>query len=85
MTKKKVKPITAEEFDEMFDRGEEDVMQYMDLSSIKRHYPMQRITIDFPKETLELLDVEAAKIGVTRTSLIKVWIADCLVKQRAKK
>ncbi|MDP1573818.1 MAG: CopG family transcriptional regulator [Coxiellaceae bacterium] len=85
MSKKKIKKITGEELDELFDRGEEDIMQYMDLSTIKMHYPMQRITIDFPKETLEMLDVEAAKIGVTRTSLIKVWIADCLAKQRAKK
>ena len=72
---KKKKKITAKEFDDKFDRGE-DVMEYMDLSTIKINHPIQRINVDIPKEMLQKVDIEAAKIGVPRTSLIKMWIAE---------
>lgn len=72
---KKKKTITAKEFDEKFDRGE-DVMEYMDLSTLKLNHPIQRINVDIPKEMLQKVDTEAARIGVPRTSLIKMWIAE---------
>ncbi|MDX2346176.1 MAG: hypothetical protein QNK11_04825 [Legionella sp.] len=40
----------------------------------------QRISIDFPKKVIEGIDLEAAKIGVTGTSLIKIWVAEHLTK-----
>ncbi len=67
--------ITAKEFDEKFDRGE-SVMEYMDLSTLKLNQPIQRINVDIPKEMLQKVDTEAARIGVPRTSLIKMWIAE---------
>ena len=36
----------------------------------------QHISIDFPKNILEEVDIEAAKIGMTRNSLIKMWVAE---------
>ena len=33
---KKVDKISAEEFDRIFDEGEEDVMQYFDMSTVRR-------------------------------------------------
>ena len=73
----KKKKITAKEFDERFDRGE-DMMDYVDLKTIKFNHPIQRINVDIPKQMLQKVDIEAAKIGVPRTSLIKMWIADNL-------
>ncbi|OGT26255.1 MAG: hypothetical protein A3I77_06280 [Gammaproteobacteria bacterium RIFCSPLOWO2_02_FULL_42_14] len=73
--------MKASEFDVAFDKG--DVNEFLDLKSIKGRFPTQRITIDFPKEILDALDFEAAKIGVTRTSLIKMWVALQLQKQKA--
>ena len=84
IAKKKVKMITGEELDAMFDRGE-DVMQYMDLSSIKAVNTTRRITIDFPNALLAILDSEAAKIGVTRTALIKMWVEEQLQKHIAQR
>lgn len=75
------KKIKAVDFDEAFEQG--DVTDHLDLKSVKAHYPTQRINIDFPKNILDKLDMEAAKIGVTRTSLIKMWIADHLSKRAA--
>jgi hypothetical protein len=79
MTTLKKKKIKASQFDAEFERG--DVTEYLDLKSIKVRYPLQRISIDFPKNILEELDIAASKIGVTRTSLIKMWVAQQLSNQ----
>lgn len=81
MTISKHKKIKASNFDDSFDHG--DVTEYLDLASVKAHYPTQRITIDFPKVILDELDLEAAKVGVTRTSLIKIWVAEHLHRKAA--
>lgn len=68
MTISKHKKIKASAFDNAFERG--DVAEHLDLTSVKAHSPTQRITIDFPKVILDELglDIEASKIGVTKTS-----------------
>jgi hypothetical protein len=77
----KHKKIKASDFDATFEQS--DVTEHLDLKSVKACYPTQRISIDFPKNILDDLDLEAAKIGVTRTSLIKIWIAEHLSKRAA--
>lgn len=74
MSTSKRKKIKAADFDADFEKG--DVSEHLDLKSAKARYPMQRVSIDFPKNILEEVDNEAAKIGVTRTSLIKMWVAE---------
>ena len=71
------KKISAKAFDEVFDRGK-DVSSYLDLRTAKVRQPTHRINVDFPKGLLDRVDREAAKIGVPRTSLIKIWIAERL-------
>lgn len=78
MSTRKTKKIKAVDFDNLFEKG--DVTPYLDMESAKVRFPTQRITIDFPKNILKEIDIEAAKIGVTRTSLIKMWIAGHLSK-----
>ena len=80
-TSTKHKKIKASEFDEAFDRG--DVSKHLNLKSAKARFPVQRISIDFPKNILKGIDIEAAKIGVTRTSLIKMWVAEHLANQKS--
>jgi len=53
---------------------QDEVIEHLDLKSAKAKYPVQRISIDFPINILEEVDLEAAKIGVTRTSLINMWV-----------
>lgn len=81
MTKLKSKKIKASDFDNAFDEGD-DLIEHLDIKSVKARFPTQRISIDFPKNILEELDVEAARIGVTRTSLIKMWVAENLFHQQ---
>ncbi|OGT49982.1 MAG: hypothetical protein A3E82_02550 [Gammaproteobacteria bacterium RIFCSPHIGHO2_12_FULL_38_11] len=70
--------MKASKLDAAFEKG--DITEHLDLKSVKVRYPMQRISIDFPKTILHELDIEAAKIGVTRTALIKTWVAEHLSK-----
>ena len=74
---KQNKHITAKEFDERFDKGE-DVGAFLDTRKAKKYNRVQRVNIDFPSGLLKEIDDEAKKIGVARTALIKVWLAERL-------
>lgn len=70
--------MKADEFDERFDRGE-DVTSALDLASARRPGAEQRrVNVDFPAWMIDSLDREAKRLGVTRQSIIKVWIAERL-------
>jgi hypothetical protein len=70
--------IKTEDFDQKFDNGE-DISQYLDLSkSIRPGQEQKRVNVDFPVWMIQLLDKEAKKVGVTRQSIIKIWLADRL-------
>ena len=73
--KKENKKAKASDFDKAFDSGE-TIVPYLDLKSAKVHMPIQRINIDIPAEILAKVDKEADRVGIPRTSLIKVWIAE---------
>lgn len=81
MNTSKRRKIKASDFDSAFERG--DITEHLDLKSVKASYPCHRISIDFPINIIEEVDIEAAKIGVTRTSLIKMWVAEHLMKQHS--
>src|SRR5271166_386963 len=75
----KTLPKTAEELDRRFDAGEELESLGFDLSKATRPgLESKRINIDLPGEFLEALDKEAARRGITRQSLIKVWLYERL-------
>ncbi len=70
--------MKAREFDQRFDRGE-DVTSALDLDQARRPGTEQRrVNVDFPAWMVESLDREARRLGVTRQSIIKVWIAERL-------
>ena len=82
-----MKTITAKEFDEKFDNGEE-IIEYLDFSNAIRLKEMKtlktetkKVNVDFPEWIVESLDREAKKIGITRQSIIKVWIAEKLKEE----
>ncbi len=75
--------ITAEEFDELFDNGE-SILEYADLSTARRPNRGKRVNVDFPTWLVNALDKEANKRGVTRQSLIKMWLCDRLEQQGIK-
>ena len=75
----KNKRISIKELEEKFDKGEEDVLQYFDLS--KATFPNLepfRVNVDLPRWMITRLDMEADRLGVTRQSIIKVWLGEKL-------
>ncbi len=76
--------MKAEEFDKLFDDGE-DITHLLDLSSTKRpNQEQKRVNVDFPKWMVNQLDMEARRIGVTRQSIIKMWLAERLERAHQK-
>jgi len=70
--------MRAEQFDQKFDDGE-DVTGDLDLAAIRRPaLEQRRVNVDFPSWMIESLDREARRLGVTRQSVIKLWIAERL-------
>jgi len=71
--------MNAEEFDKKFDDGLEEIIDDLDLTTARRvNQEQKRINVDFPVWVVEALDREAARIGVTRQSVIKVWLVERL-------
>ena len=70
--------MKATEFDRRFDDGE-DVSADLDWSAARRpNVETKRVNVDFPVWVVEGLDRQANRLGVTRQSLIKMWIAEKL-------
>lgn len=70
--------MKAKEFDKKFDRGE-DVSPFLDRDRARRPgLEQKRVNVDFPVWMIESLDREAKRRGVTRQSIIKMWLADKL-------
>ena len=75
--------MKAKNFEDKFDNGDE-ILQHLDLSKAKR--PMQkqrRINVDIPEWMIDSLDREAGRVGVTRQSIIKVWLAERLEQSQS--
>jgi hypothetical protein len=70
--------MKAKKFEQQFDDGV-DITAALDLSKAKRVLQEQkRVNVDFPTWMIDSLDREASKLGVTRQSVIKVWLAERL-------
>ena len=71
--------MKTEDFDKKFDEGKEDITDVLDLSKAERpNLKPKRVNVDFPVWMVRKLDEEAQRLGVTRQSIIKVWIAERL-------
>ena len=72
--------MRAKTFDRKFDAGEK-VVDQLDLSQVRRAgTDAKRVNVDFPAWMVDSLDREARRMGVTRQSLIKLWLADRLAQ-----
>ena len=74
--------MDTEEFDSDFERAfdsGEDVTPYVDWSRARQPgREIRRVNVDFPASMVRSLDLEATRIGVTRQSLIKMWLSERL-------
>ena len=73
--------MKAKELDRLFDKGE-DITLYLDLTKARRPgHEQRRVNVDFPNWMIDSLDRQASRLGVTRQSVIKTWIAERLEKE----
>ena len=81
--KKKKDTITAKEFDRRFDEGE-DISKYLDWSKATRPgLEQKRMNVDLPIWMISTLDKEAKRVGVTRQSIVKMWLSDRIKSEQA--
>jgi len=74
--------MKAAELDKKFDDGE-SILEELDLSRARRPGQEQkRVNVDFPTWMVAALDHEARRLGVTRQSIIKMWLAERLQPSR---
>lgn len=77
--------MKAKKFDADFDAGA-DVSGALDLSKARRPQQEQkRVNVDFPLWMVEELDREAGRLGVTRQSIIKIWLAERLERSAERR
>ncbi len=81
------KRVSAEELERVFDEGEEDILDYCDLSTavvVRNEEAVKRVNVDFPEWMVEELDQEAGRLAINRQAVIKTWIAGILDERRAR-
>ncbi|MGZ0020246.1 type II toxin-antitoxin system BrnA family antitoxin [Nitrosomonas sp. wSCUT-2] len=70
--------MKAKKFDTDFD-DHKDMTAVLDIAQAKRPLQKQkRINVNFPDWMINSLDKEAKRLGVTRQSIIKIWLAERL-------
>jgi hypothetical protein len=76
--------MKASDFDKKFDAGK-DVSADVNWTKARRpNLEAKRVNVDFPSWMVESLDSEARRLGITRQSLIKMWLADKLESTEKK-
>lgn len=76
--------MKAEELDKIFDEGKEDILPYLDMTTLRRpNLDQKRVNVDLPIWMIQKLDRHADLIGVTRQSIIKVWLSERIKAEHA--
>jgi hypothetical protein len=77
--------MKAKSLDKKFDDGK-DISRNLDISQARRPLQEQRrVNVDFPTWMIDSLDKEASRLGVTRQSIIKVWLSERLQQGTSNK
>ncbi len=70
--------MKAKDFDKKFDEGG-DITPLVNKNHARRlNQDQRRVNVDFPRWMIDSLDKRAKRLGVTRQSVIKLFIADHL-------
>lgn len=70
--------MKAKAFDRKFE-SDVNIIDDLDLARASRpQLAQKRVNVDFPNWMIDRLDREARRLGVTRQSVIKVWLSERL-------
>ena len=73
--------IKSEDFDRVFDEGQEDITEYLDLASVRRpNRKTRKVNVDLPEWMIRSLDTEADRLAINRQAVIKTWLAERIEK-----
>jgi len=73
--------MKVSEFDRKFDDGE-SVTDVLELASARKsNLDHRKVNVDLPIWMIESLDKAARRMGVTRQSVIKMWLAERLERE----
>jgi hypothetical protein len=68
--------MNSSEFDQRFGAGG-SLHDALDLTAARRpRQEQKRVSVDVPAWMVEKLDREASRLGATRQSIIKIWLAE---------
>ena len=77
--------MKAKSLDKKFDEGK-DITKNLEISKSRRPLQEQkRVNVDFPSWMIDSLDKEASRLGVTRQSIIKIWLSERLQQSTSNK
>ncbi|NJE80664.1 CopG family transcriptional regulator [Olsenella sp. SW781] len=72
------KRISSQQAEDIFDEGG-DVLPYAEDPTFERpHQSQRRVSVDMNEPMVVRLDGYASEYGVTRQSLMKIWLAERL-------
>lgn len=75
---KSTKTLTAEELDTKFDNGK-DISEHLNWDEAQKF-----VNVPFPVWMITALDSEARRLGINRQALIKVWVAECIERNKSR-
>lgn len=78
LKKKSTKPLRADELDAKFDAGE-DISEHVNWDDAQKF-----VNVPFPVWMIHAFDTEARRLGINRQALIKVWVAECIERSKAR-
>jgi hypothetical protein len=75
--------MNSSEFDRRFDDCE-SIVEVLDVTVARRQrHTQKRVNVDLPIKMVDQLDQGANRLGVTRQSIIKVWLAERLERPKS--
>lgn len=80
MKKSSAKKIKANDFDKIFEQDMDKAIEFLDID-----HPVKKVNVDFNTKTIRYLDMISNDIGITRQSLIKMWIHEKIQEELDRK
>ena len=74
--------MKASELDKKFDDGESIITELNVAKARRLGEETRRVNVDFPAWMVASPDREARRLGVTRQSIIKIWLAERLQQDK---
>ncbi len=74
--------MKASELDKKFDDGESIITELNVAKARRQGEETRRVNVDCPAWMVASLDREARRLGVTRQSIIKIWLAERLQQDK---